>query len=68
MVSLSRKLAKAFTFGVALGFCLYIISDIAMTVVGSLPSILPLAGFGIGLSCSIAATLAEDEKEQKPEK
>jgi hypothetical protein len=65
MVSLARKLAKSFTIGLALGFLLYISASIALGVVPTLPSVLPLAGFGIGFTCSVGVTLADDEGDIK---
>ena len=63
MVSLSRKLAKSFAFGFALGFCLFILGSIGISIVPALPAETPLAGFGIGFACSITGTLSDDEKE-----
>lgn len=63
MPSLARKLAKAFTIGIALGFLLFIAGSIALAAVVTLPSVMPIAGFGIGFACSVGATLADDEAD-----
>jgi hypothetical protein len=63
MVSLTRKLTAAAFAGIAVGFLMYIAASIALSVIPTLPPAFGLAGFGIGFSCAVGATLSEDVKE-----
>lgn len=60
MVKLAKRLTKAFSNGIVLGFTLYLLGGLAMIVIPVLPVYTDVASFAIGFGGAVGIALSED--------